>query len=61
MPSTLLITIGIKLIAILLIIFGGFMVLFFPLAPEHQPESFSISGVIIGFISLIIGAYLLFS
>ena len=53
-----------QLIGILLILFGGFMVFFFPASSEkptgHQPEKFSISGIIIGLLSLVIGVMLLF-
>jgi len=48
-----------KLVSIFLIIAGIFLVFFFPVMGEHQPEQFTISGVIMGFIFLGIGAYLL--
>jgi len=54
-----------QLIGILLIIFGGFLVFFFPAyseksVPGHQPLSFGVSGIVIGLISLVFGFILLF-
>jgi hypothetical protein len=48
------------IIGILLIMLGGFLVLFFPMAPEHQAGQFTKVGVILGFIFLIIGGVLVF-
>ncbi len=61
-----------QLIGILLILFGGYMVFLFPSYADpqsstgsrqtvgHQPSEFSISGIVIGLISLVIGFMLLF-
>lgn len=51
---------------VLLILFGGFMVFLFPTYSEsgkatgYQPQSFSISGIFIGLISLAAGFILVF-
>ena len=47
-------------IGILLLLFGAFMVIGFPAAEEHQPQSFSWAGIVMGFIALLIGAVLVF-
>jgi len=43
---------------ILLIMFGGYMLLFFPFTTEHQTEEFALSGPLIGLVCLIIGGIL---
>ena len=48
------------LVGILLIIFGGFLVVFFPSTIEHQPPQMTVGGVILGFVCLVIGVLLLF-
>lgn len=48
------------LFGILLGAFGLFMVFFFPNVTEHQQEEFSISGIIIGIISLVASYFLIF-
>jgi hypothetical protein len=48
------------LVGIVFILMGGFLVLFFPGAGEHQPPTFSIMGVIIGFILIVAGVILIF-
>jgi len=50
-----------KIIGILLILFGLFMVLKFPQPGDQQPKGFSFLGILVGIISLGIGVYLLFS
>ena len=47
-------------VGILLILFGGYLVVFFPAAVEMQPASMSAGAVILGFICLIVGGILLF-
>jgi len=45
---------------ILLLLFGGYMVLFFPFTAEHQTEQFAVAGPLIGLICLIVGGVLAF-
>lgn len=45
---------------ILLGAFGLFMVFFFPSVGEHQEESFTIAGIVMGIISLVIAFFLIF-
>jgi uncharacterized membrane protein len=45
---------------ILLFLFGIFCVFFFPSSSSHQEESLAIGGVVIGLISLVVGAVLIF-
>jgi hypothetical protein len=45
---------------ILLMLFGIFCVFFFPESSTHQQQSLSIGGVIIGVVSLLVGAMLVF-
>jgi hypothetical protein len=57
---------GVKVLGILLILVGGFLVVFFPLVPEDQSiEQMGINvdivGVIFGIILLIVGIFLVFS
>ena len=40
--------------------FGLFMILFFPSIQEHQDENFTISGIVIGIVCLVIGFVLMF-
>ena len=47
-------------IGILLLLFGVFCVFFYPSSEKHQETDLAIGGVIIGVISLIIGAVLIF-
>lgn len=55
-----------QLIGVLLILFGGFLIVIFPAystderAPGHQPVSFTISAIFIGILCLFIGALLIF-
>ncbi len=48
-----------KIIGILLILFGLFMILKFPQPGEYQPKGFSLLGILVGIISLGVGVYLL--
>ncbi len=48
------------IIGILLLLFAGFMIFFFPAAREQQPQGFGWNGVLLGFIAGIIGLALLF-
>ncbi len=48
------------IIGILLFLLGGFLVVFFPSSEEHQGDSFSLTGVIMGFIFLIAAFFLVF-
>jgi len=41
------------------ILFGFFMVVFFPDASEHQQTSMGWTGVLIGIISILLGIYLI--
>jgi hypothetical protein len=45
---------------ILLMLFGIFCVFFFPSSDVHQEKSLAIGGIIIGVVSLIAGAILIF-
>ncbi len=52
-------------VGVLMMVFGGFMIGLFPgyttdrNAPGHQPLDFSISGIFIGFMCLLIGVLLI--
>jgi hypothetical protein len=48
------------IIGILFFLLGGFLVIFFPSTSEHQGETFSITGIAMGFIFLIAGFFLVF-
>ncbi len=48
------------IIGILLILLGGFMVLFFPFTVEEQPESMALTAIVTGFVLIVIGGVLLF-
>lgn len=48
------------LVGILLVLFGGYLVVFFPAAPEHQAQQMTAGAIILGFICLVIGGILLF-
>lgn len=57
---------GQKILGIIFILIGGFLVFFFPAVSVHQnPDipgmSFSKNGVIIGFVLLVVGGFLLLS
>ncbi len=45
---------------ILLGAFGLFMVFFFPSVGEHQDENFTVAGVVIGVISIVVSFFLIF-
>ena len=45
---------------ILLLLFGVFCIFFFPSSQTHQESSLAVGGIIIGIISLIFGAVLVF-
>lgn len=45
---------------IILILVGGFLIIFFPGTEEHQPLGFSILGIVMGFAFVIIGCLLIF-
>jgi len=47
-------------IGILFFLIGGFLVVFFPSTEEHQGDSFSLTGILIGFILLIVAFFLVF-
>jgi len=48
------------LVGILMVLAGGFLILFFPSTGDHQPPPFDLVGVVLGFILLIIGGVLIF-
>ncbi len=48
------------IVGILLGAFGLFMVFFFPTASEHQPEEFTIAGIIMGVVCLAASFFLIF-
>ncbi len=57
---------AVKVLGVLLILVGGFLLIFFPAVPEHQNVeqmgfSMDVVGVLVGIILLIIGGFLLFS
>ncbi|NIO22400.1 MAG: hypothetical protein GTN38_00040 [Candidatus Aenigmarchaeota archaeon] len=57
---------GIKVLGIILILAGIFLVVFFPMSPEDQNIremgiSVDVVGVIVGIVLLIIGVFLVFS
>ena len=45
---------------VLLLLFGAFCIFFFPSSQTHQEKELAIGGIIIGIISLLIGAALIF-
>ena len=47
-------------VGILFFLVGGFLVVFFPSTEEHQGDTFSITGIVIGFILLVAGFFLVF-
>ena len=47
------------LFGIALMIFGIFMIAFFPGTSDHQGDAFSVLGVIIGFVSFFVGLVLI--
>ena len=48
------------IIGVLLILLGGFLVIFFPFTSEEQPESMAMTAIVTGFVLLVIGGVLLF-
>ncbi len=57
-----------KVLAVLMIAFGGFLFIFFPGIPRHQEggegkggTSFGIAGIVIGLVLIIAGGFILFS
>jgi len=48
-----------KIAGLLLLVFGGFMVLKFPDIDVYQPSGYAMTGIFIGIICAIIGIYLL--
>lgn len=57
-----------KIIGVVMIVIGGFMVVFGPGVIEHQEagkggtySSFGIGGVVLGIILLVVGGFILFS
>ena len=57
-----------KIISILMIVFGVFLVIFFPGVPEHQEaglkkplSNFGVTGIVFGLILIIVGGFILFS
>lgn len=57
---------GVKVLGVLLILIGGFLVVFFPAIPDHQSIgqmgiNVDIVGVIFGIVLLIAGIFLVFS
>ena len=47
-------------VGILLLLFGAFCIFFFPSSRAHQEESLTIGGIVMGLVSLLIGAMLVF-
>ena len=45
---------------VLLLLFGIFCVFFFPSSERHQEASLAVGGVVIGLVSLVLGAVLVF-
>ncbi len=48
------------LVGIFFILVGGFLVLFFPSTEEHQPDTFAVTGIVLGLILIIAGGVLMF-
>jgi len=48
------------LVGVLFILIGGFLVIFFPGAEEHQPPPFNVVGVVLGLILLVLGGIFVF-
>jgi hypothetical protein len=48
-----------KIAGLLLLVFGGFMILKFPDIDVYQPKGYTITGIFIGIICAVIGVYLL--
>jgi hypothetical protein len=59
---SLLLWIAAKVVGVLLVLFGIFLVVFFPGigGKGHQPDEFGKTGILIGLVLLLIGIYLLF-
>jgi hypothetical protein len=47
-------------VGIILLALGIFLVFFFPNVTEHQPTSMGWTGIVLGFIFIVIGGILLF-
>lgn len=47
------------IVGIVLILIGGFLVVFFPFPKEYQPAGFTLAGMLIGILTLIAGFVLL--
>jgi len=57
-----------KIIGVIMIVAGGFLVVFFPGVPEHQEAgarggetAMGIGGIVLGILLIIIGGFILFS
>lgn len=56
-----------KVIGVVMIAVGGFLVIFFPGVPRHQEgaggqyTNFAASGIVLGLILIIVGGFILFS
>lgn len=51
----------VKIVAIVLILVGLYMIIFLPGIIEHQGSQFGFSAIIFGFILVVIGGFLLFA
>jgi hypothetical protein len=47
------------IIGILLILFGGYLVIFFPSAAHTQPPSMTTGAIVLGFLCVVVGILLL--
>lgn len=54
-----LLWIATKLVAIVLLLLGLFLVIFFPGIQKHQPTEFTKTGILMGLVFLVIGIYLI--
>jgi hypothetical protein len=57
-----------KIIAVVMIAVGGFLVVFFPSIPHHQEagtrgsySNLGVGGLVVGLIMIIVGGFILFS
>lgn len=48
------------IVGILLILLGGYMVLFFPFVSEEQADSLALTSIVTGFVLIVIGGVLIF-
>ena len=48
------------IIGIILILLGGYMVVFFPFVTEEQAESMALVAIVTGFVFIAVGGVLLF-